>query len=118
MLPRHFWKISIVTRVLPSGYSEIRGAIVRMTKTNTILKRPANKFFIVKNTCQSGSPRSYLLCKSFDWCLYDRDLGHERVNANALLLACMNRDLFLDYDIVINIYVHANIQISKEDAFN
>ena len=49
-MPRHFWKISIVTRVLPSRDSEIRGAIVRIAKTNTILKRPVNKLFAVENT--------------------------------------------------------------------
>ena len=32
----HFWRIAIVTRVLPSRDSEIRGAIVRIAKTNTI----------------------------------------------------------------------------------
>ena len=49
-LPRHFWRISIVTRVLPSRDSEIRGAIVRIGKTNTILKRAVNKLFAVENT--------------------------------------------------------------------
>ena len=49
-VPRHFWKISIVTRVLPSRDSEIRGVIVRIAKTNTILKRPVNKHFAVENT--------------------------------------------------------------------
>ena len=49
-VPRHFWRIAIVTRVLPSRDSEIRGAIVRIAKTNTILKRPVNKFFAVENT--------------------------------------------------------------------
>ena len=44
-VPRHFWRIVIVTRVLPSRDSEIRGAIVRITKTNTILKRPVKKYF-------------------------------------------------------------------------
>ena len=39
-VPRHFWKISIVTRVLPSKDFEIRGVIVRIEKTNTIPKRP------------------------------------------------------------------------------
>ena len=45
-VPRHFWRIAIVTRVLPSRDSEIRGAIVRIAKTNTILK----KLFAVENT--------------------------------------------------------------------
>ena len=49
-VPRHFWRIAIVTRVLPSRDSEIRGAIVRIAKTNTILKRPVNKLFAVENT--------------------------------------------------------------------
>ena len=33
MVPRHFWRITTVTGVLPSRDSEIRGAIVRMEKT-------------------------------------------------------------------------------------
>ena len=49
-VPRHFWRIAIVTRVLPSRDSEIRGPIVRIAKTNTILKRPVNKLFAVENT--------------------------------------------------------------------
>ena len=35
-----FWKISTVTQELPNRDSEIRGVIVRVAKTNTILKRP------------------------------------------------------------------------------
>ena len=49
-VPRHFWRIDIVTRVLPSRDYEIRGAIMRIVKTNTILRCPANKFFAVENT--------------------------------------------------------------------
>ena len=49
-MPKHFWRIAIVTRVLPSRDSEIREAIVSITKTNTILKRPVNKLFAVENT--------------------------------------------------------------------
>ena len=48
-LPRDFWRIAIVTRVSPSRDSEVRGAIVRIAKTNTILKGPVKKFFAVKN---------------------------------------------------------------------
>ena len=48
-VPTHFWRIVIVTDVLPSGDSEIRGAIVRIAKTHTILKRPVNKLFTVQN---------------------------------------------------------------------
>ena len=50
-LSKHFWRITIVTLVLRSKYySEIRGAIVRITKTNTIVKRPVSKLFAVENT--------------------------------------------------------------------
>ena len=38
-VPRRFWRIAIVTRVLPSRDSEIRETIVKIAKTNTILKR-------------------------------------------------------------------------------
>ena len=50
MVTRHFWRITIVTGVLPRRDSEIRGAIVIMVKTNTIFNRPVNKLFTVKNT--------------------------------------------------------------------
>ena len=36
------------------------------------------------------------------WFLCDRDLRHERVNA--LSLVCIHRDIFLDYDEIIEIY--------------
>ena len=49
-MPRHSWRIVIVPGVLPSRDSEIRGAIVRIPKTNTILKRPVKKLFAVENT--------------------------------------------------------------------
>ena len=48
-VPWHFWKIAIVIGILPSRDSEIRRAIVRIAKTNTILKRLINKLFIVEN---------------------------------------------------------------------
>ena len=48
-VPRHFWGIVIVTRV-PSTDSEIRRAIVRIAKTNTIPKCLVNKLFAVENT--------------------------------------------------------------------
>ena len=41
---------TIVTRVLPSRDSEIRGAIVRIAKINTILECLVNKLFAVENT--------------------------------------------------------------------
>ena len=50
VVSRYFWRIAIITAVLPSRDSKIKIAIVRKAKTNTILKRPINKFFTVKNT--------------------------------------------------------------------
>ena len=46
---RHCWRIAIVTRVLPSRDSETRGAIVRIGKANTILKRPVKNLFAAGN---------------------------------------------------------------------
>ena len=37
-----------------------------------------------------------------DWFLRNRNLLHDRVNA--LLLECIHGDIFLDYDIIIDIY--------------
>ena len=48
-VPRHFWRIATITRVLPSRDSEIRGATMRIAKTNTVLKRPVNNLFAVEN---------------------------------------------------------------------
>ena len=49
-VPKHFWKIFIVTWVLTSRDSEIREVIVRIAKTNTVHKNPVNKLFTVENT--------------------------------------------------------------------
>ena len=48
-VPRHFWKIAMVTRV-PSKDSEIKGAIVRIKKTNAMLKYPVKKLFPIEYT--------------------------------------------------------------------
>ena len=45
---RLFWKISIVTGILPSIDSEIKRAIVRIKKANAVLKRPVNKLFRIE----------------------------------------------------------------------
>ena len=58
-VPRHFWKISIVTRVLPSRDSEIRGAIVRIAKTNTILKCPVSNLFAVEDIYHKTPKRDH-----------------------------------------------------------
>ena len=49
-VPGHFWRIAIVTGVLPSKDSEIKGATVRIKKTNAIPKCLVNKLFPIKYT--------------------------------------------------------------------
>ena len=49
IMDRHVWRITIVTRVLPSRDYQIRGAIA-IAQTNKILKCPVNKLFTVRNT--------------------------------------------------------------------
>ena len=46
---RHFWRIAIVTPVLPSRDFKIKGAIVRIAKTNTVFTCPVNNLFTVEN---------------------------------------------------------------------
>ena len=46
--PQNYWMTAV--GVLPSRDFEIIGAIVRITKTNTIFKRLVNKLFTVENT--------------------------------------------------------------------
>ena len=50
VVSRYFWRIAIITAVLPNRNSKIKRVIVRIAKANTILKRPINKFFTVRNT--------------------------------------------------------------------
>ena len=46
-VPRHFWRIAIVTRLLPSRDSI---TYYLLLLPNTILKRPVNKLFAAENT--------------------------------------------------------------------
>ena len=48
--PTLFWKNDIVTPTLPSRDSEIKRAILRIKKTNGILKRFVNKLFPIEYT--------------------------------------------------------------------
>ena len=45
---RLFWKISIVTGILPSIDSEIKRAKEKNKKANAVLKRPVNKLFRIE----------------------------------------------------------------------
>ena len=44
--------------MLPSGDSDIRGAIMRIGKTNTILKRTVNKLLPIENTYQDTNQKN------------------------------------------------------------
>ena len=55
-VPINLWRVVIVTMLLPSRDSEI-GGIIRIAKTNAILKRPVNKLFPVENTYHSTNQR-------------------------------------------------------------
>ena len=47
-VPRNLWRIAIVKGVLSNVDSEIKGAIVRIKKTNAITKCHVNKLFPVE----------------------------------------------------------------------
>ena len=49
-VPIHVLGIAILIGLLPSTDFEIREAIVRIAKTNKILKQPVNILFTVENT--------------------------------------------------------------------
>ena len=58
MCPDNFGELPL-TGVLPNRDSEIRGAIVRIAKTNKILKSPLNKLFPIENTYQNTIHSAY-----------------------------------------------------------
>ena len=76
-VPKDFWTIAIVTRVLPIRDSEIRGAILRIAKTNTIPKRPLNNFFAVENICydtnQTDKTKHTEITSPFPCCPVNRE---------------------------------------------
>ena len=49
-VPKHFWRIAIVTEVLPSRVLKQKGVIVRIKKVNAVFKRPVNKLFQTEYT--------------------------------------------------------------------
>ena len=131
-MSRQFWNIGIVTQVLPSRDFEIRGAILRIAKTNTIIKSPVNNLFAVENlykdTNQTDKASHREMVSFFPCCLVNREyfwkktqiekkansalqqlrtdfwsmMGEER--PNALSFVCIHWDIFLDYDKMIDIY--------------
>ena len=49
-VPKHFWRIAIVTGVLSTKDSETKRSNSRIEKANATLKRRVNKFFPTENT--------------------------------------------------------------------
>ena len=76
-VPRHFWRIAIVTRLSPSRDSEVRAAIVRIAKTNAILKCPVNNLFAVENiyheTSQTDKASHREIASLFPCCPVNRE---------------------------------------------
>ena len=66
-VPIHFWRIAIVTGVLPSRDSATRGAIVRIVKTNTILELVINKLCTVEKTCHDTNQIEKAREQKFRW---------------------------------------------------
>ena len=127
-----FRRIAIVTQFLPNRDSEIRGAIVKIVKTNAILERPVNSLFRVENIYHDNnqtdkashgeiaSPFPLLSCelrifmkenpieKKVNSALqqlgtdFQSMIGKEHLNA--LSLVCIRRDIFLDHGKIIDIY--------------
>ena len=118
-------RLLTVRRVLPSSDSEIRGDIVRIAKTNTILKRPVNELFAVENTYHdiNQTDKASLSCESWIFAKENPDKKKKRITnftlkhlrtdfrcmmgekcLNTLLFVYIHRDIFLDYDKIINIY--------------
>ena len=48
-LPKSQWKLGLVTKLIPSRDTKVRGAKVRSTKTNTFIIRPVNKLYLFKS---------------------------------------------------------------------
>ena len=45
---RSMWRVGIVEKLLQGKDGQIRGVKVRVPKTNSILKRPVNKLYLVE----------------------------------------------------------------------
>ena len=141
-VPKHFWRIAIVTRILPSRDSEIRGATVRIRKTNTIFKCPVNKLFAVKNTYhdtnQTDKASYREIASPFPCCTVNHEYSWKKTyiekKANSALqhlrFSTEIRSMMGEESLVICMYSsrynpwlwqnnrNLCIQISQEDAFN
>ena len=47
-LPRSLWKVGIVEELFQGKDEKIRGAAVGIPKTNSVIKRPINKLYLVE----------------------------------------------------------------------
>ena len=46
--PRSSWRLAKVENLIESNDKQIRGAVVRVSKTNKLLSRPVNKLYLVE----------------------------------------------------------------------
>ena len=67
--PQNFWRIGIVRVVLSSRDSAIKGAIVRIKKTNAILERHVNKLFPIDkhDDANQGKRTKVKMRSSHNW---------------------------------------------------
>ena len=104
---------------------------MRIAKTNTILKRPVNKLFAIKNiyhgTMQTDRVSHKEIASPFPYCPGKREYSREKTQIekkansvlnlktdfrsmmgqerlNALPFVCIHRNIFLVFDKIINIY--------------
>ena len=66
-MPRQFWKAAILTGVLPSRDSGREETIVRIKKTNAILKRSVNKFFPIEYTYHETNQTDKAMEQKLRW---------------------------------------------------
>ena len=47
-IPRSAWKVGIVEEVVKGTDGNIRGAVVRVPRTKSLIKRPVNRLFLIE----------------------------------------------------------------------
>ena len=66
-MPRHLWRITIVQGYYLAEILKQKGAIVRIKKTNAMLKRLVNKFFPTEYTCHDTNKRDRAREQKLRW---------------------------------------------------
>ena len=118
-VPWRFCKISIVTGVLPSRDSEIKGAIVKILMTNAILKLPVNKLFPIKYTYHGTNQIDKAREQKLQWeaavnCVkIKREEFLNIKNINHLIRFDKTREIFPSITRVLNVLLTAAATIAN-----